>query len=183
MGLAISEGREPETWVDDRPLAKPRMDAETRLARQQAGLRGPPKPATPREPAPDPDDFDVEFMLGGLRAEELDAESNAEFEALRRLAFAHARQVMEMPLDPNHKHFAKVLQIKTTITQAVFTATTRVRPGDLREKDDDGVGALLDEVRKESGEAQQYEPDPDDRAGEDFEEPSPSARARAELFS
>lgn len=90
-------------------------------------------------------------ILGGIRADELDVESQAQFDALRRLAFAFAQEVMELPLNPGDKNFAKILSVKQAIATALLTATVRVRPGDLRDKDDDGVANLLDEVRAAEG--------------------------------
>jgi hypothetical protein len=58
---------------------------------------------------------------------------------------------MALPLDINHKHFAKILSAKQAIATALLTATVRVRPGDLRDKDDDGVGALLAAVKAAGG--------------------------------
>jgi len=147
----LTAGVEPAGFQDDRPMKKPpnRDRGFAKVAAERAppvGLPG----GTPVRVASDDGDFAA--ILGGFSADDLIGESNAEFEALRQLSFQFAREIMELPLNPSDKHFAKLLQVKTVITQAVFTATTRVRPGDLREKDDDGVGALLAEIRAADGE-------------------------------
>lgn len=84
--------------------------------------------------------------LAGMAAG-ADIETNKAFEALRVECFAFAREVMAMPLDPALPTFSKLLGVKEGIAKAVLTATARIRPGDLRERDDDGVGALLDRIK------------------------------------
>lgn len=176
----IEQGVAPATWTDDRPmkaapqrergwdLIKERQDVDT--AKLMSGRSSPASDEAP-----------LEILLGGLVAEDLDGESNAEFEALRKLGFAFAREVMELPLVATDKNFAKILQIKSVITQAVLTATTRLRPNDLRDKEDDGVGALLDQLREESVSGVAQNARKDDQRREDDAEAE--ARARAELLS
>lgn len=185
MAAAIQEGRDPESWTDDRPMKKePQRERGWGIIRekQQAGLRGPSRASAPPGEV---DDEAIQVLLGGLTADDLDAESSVEFEALRRLGFAFAREVMELPLSPTDKNFAKILAVKLAITQTVFTATTRVRPGDLREQDDDGVGALLEEVRREGADSgaetklkTENPPRPDA-----VDDAAQQAAARAALFS
>lgn len=72
---------------------------------------------------------------------------NSIFEELRTEAMKFALWVMKLEIDPDERSFNKLLGVKQQITTAVLTATTRVRPGDLRERDDDGLGALLDKLK------------------------------------
>lgn len=95
------------------------------------------------------------------------SDTNTVFERLRGLALDQAVAIMDLPLDPDSKHFSKLLTIKTAITTAVLTATARVRPGDLRDKDEDGVGQLLEEVRRLAAE-DPYVLDPQERAREEL---------------
>lgn len=59
-----------------------------------------------------------------------------------------------MPLpDESDKNFAKVLNLKQSVASSIMTATTRVRSGDLRDRDDDdGVDGFLKRLREEAGE-------------------------------
>lgn len=97
-------------------------------------------------------DADFVAILGGVTAGQLDDESQAQFTSLRKLAFAFAQEVMELPLEPSDKNFSRILATKQAIATAMLTATVRVRPGDLRDKDDDGVGLLLARLKEASGE-------------------------------
>lgn len=142
----IAAGVRPEGWVDDRPMKKvPDRERGHEIVRARQGPRVGLPGVTDAKPPAEAEDFEV--LLGGFYAEDLDDESNAAFERLRKLGFQFAQEVMELPLVATDKNFTKILGVKLAITQTVFTATTRVRPGDLREKDDDGVGALLEQVR------------------------------------
>lgn len=64
------------------------------------------------------------------------------------MTMAFAREVMEMKLDPDHKNFPKVLSTKQAIASSILTATARVRDGLLRPTGDDGLGSILDRVRR-----------------------------------
>lgn len=54
---------------------------------------------------------------------------------------------MALPLNPNDKNFPKILAIKQAVSSSILTATARVRAGDLRPTNDDGLSALLDQVK------------------------------------
>lgn len=58
-------------------------------------------------------------------------------------------EILELKLEPDHKQFGKLLSIQASMTSSVLTATARVRSGDLRGVDDDGVDGLLAELRRE----------------------------------
>lgn len=132
-----------------------RMGADLKPAGPKRKTRGSAPPDLPGPSAAAPaarETADFEMVLSGMTGGDLDAESNKQFSDLRAAAFAFAQEVMDLPLDAGNKHFAKIISVKQAIATAVLTATTRVRPGDLREKDDDGVGALLDDLRLAAGE-------------------------------
>lgn len=98
-----------------------------------------PRPAPQVPPADDGD--------AGLRFEP-ELLSPDQFREIQELAFGFAKQIMELPLDPNDKDFVKILRVKQTIAASILTATVRVRSADIRDEDDDGVDKLLAEVRK-----------------------------------
>jgi hypothetical protein len=58
---------------------------------------------------------------------------------------------MRLP-DPSDKNFATVLRMKKEITAAVFTTTARVRDQMLRPTTDDGMEAVLAEIKRKGGE-------------------------------
>lgn len=140
----IQAGVEPAKWVDDRPLAKPRVE----------GTVKPPRMSSPPSPAGQMNDDPaaLELVLRGFAGSDMDDESSRQFDELRAAAFQFAAEMMALPLDVNNKHFAKIISVKQAIATAVLTATTRVRPGDLRDKDDDGIGALLAAVKGHAAE-------------------------------
>jgi hypothetical protein len=143
----LEMGGVPPKWQDNRPVKKP-LNTERHL--------DPVKPAMGRGPVAvvptaAPDDRALELVLRGVTGDELDEESSAQFDELRAMSFGFAREMMALPLDINHKHFSKILSVKQAIATALLTATVRVRPGDLRDKDDDGVGALLAAVKAAGG--------------------------------
>lgn len=133
-----------------RPVRRARLEALNSRWGPVEEKPDPPSPAAPtRAEAVSreiPDGFAE--ILGGLRPDQMDRETSEEFTGLRKLAFQFARDIMELPLNPTDKNFGKLLSVKQAIATAVFTATTRVRPGDLRDRDDDGVGALLAIVKR-----------------------------------
>ncbi len=61
-----------------------------------------------------------------------------------------AREIMEMELNPEHKHFLKVMAAKQSVMASVFTATARVREGLLRPVDNDGLDAMLGRIKGRS---------------------------------
>ena len=63
---------------------------------------------------------------------------------------------MDLP-DPDDKNFVKVLNLKQSVMSSVMTATTRVRSGDLRDRDDDGVEGFLKRLRAEVGEEEEID--------------------------
>lgn len=56
---------------------------------------------------------------------------------------------MDLPLDPNDKNFPKVLSVKKEVMASVLTASVRVNDGALRKRNNDRIGALLEEMRAE----------------------------------
>ena len=94
-----------------------------------------------------PDVLDAQFGAALAAAAEGGSDMNLIFEELRKEAMRFALEVMRMELDPDERSFNKLMSVKQQITTAVLTATTRVRPGDLREREDDGMGKLLAQLR------------------------------------
>lgn len=140
----IQAGVEPAKWVDDRPMAKPRVEGTVKPPR----MSSPPSPAAM---APDVPEELLQLLSSGA-VDVLDAETSNVFTNLRAKALAFAERIMDMELDPENRHFAKILSSQQAITTAILTATVRVRPGDLRDKDDDGIGALLAAVKGHAAE-------------------------------
>jgi hypothetical protein len=70
------------------------------------------------------------------------------FLELRKEAMRFALEIMKMELDPDERGFSKLLGVKQQIVTSVLTATVRTRPGDLRDREDDGVGALLKRLKQ-----------------------------------
>lgn len=96
-----------------------------------------------------PDDLEgIGVALATFTASDLmTGDTNALFEGLRVKALKFASDVMDLELDPTDRNFGKLLGVKQQIATSVLTVTTRVRPGDLREKEDDGLGRLLAKVK------------------------------------
>ncbi len=116
------------------------------------------KPAAAKTPTPlGLDAVDVQLGLALKDVAAMGGEMNNVFEELRKEAMRFALEIMRMPLDPDERSFSKLISVKQQITTAVLTATTRVRPGDLREREDDGVARLLAALK--SGEADVTEAD------------------------
>jgi hypothetical protein len=67
------------------------------------------------------------------------------------MAMDHAKAVMAMELNPEHKNFARLMSAKQSVLASVFTATARVRDGLLRPSNDDGLDDIL--ARIKGGEA------------------------------
>jgi hypothetical protein len=68
------------------------------------------------------------------------------------MSLGFAREIMEMDLDPENKHFAKILSAKQAITQSMLTATARIRAGLLKPSEDDGMDEVLAALKKTAGE-------------------------------
>ncbi len=69
------------------------------------------------------------------------------FQRLLGLSFDFAEEVMALVLDPADKNFAKVLATKQAVASSILTATARVRAGDLRPKNEDGISAFLQRLK------------------------------------
>ena len=54
---------------------------------------------------------------------------------------------MALVLDPADKNFAKVLATKQAVASSILTATARVRAGDLRPKNEDGLSDFLSRLK------------------------------------
>lgn len=122
----------------------PPKERAPRAARVVTSLPGPTARAVTL-----PDPADAKF--GDALAEAVSApvgDMVGVFEELRVETMRFALEVMRMELDPDERNFNKLLGVKQQILTAVMTATTRIRPGDLREREDDGVGALLAKLKR-----------------------------------
>lgn len=69
------------------------------------------------------------------------------FQRLLGLSFDFAEEVMALVLDPADKNFAKVLATKQAVASSILTATARVRAGDLRPKNEDGLSDFLRQLK------------------------------------
>ena len=148
-----------------RPITRARIAAQVAA---QGGVPLPPSRAIKRKPGRPPaqpkvvsslppkpvavaalDTVDASFgaALASAAAAAPGTDMNAIFEELRSECMKFSLEVMRMQLDPDERSFNKLLGVKQQITTAVLTATTRIRPGDLRERDDDGMGALLAKLK------------------------------------
>ncbi len=58
-----------------------------------------------------------------------------------------AEDTMAMDVNPEHKHFARIMGMKQAISSSVLTATARVNSGALRPGGDDGLDAMLARVK------------------------------------
>lgn len=65
-------------------------------------------------------------------------------------------KIMSMELDPEHKHFAKVLGVQQSIIGSVLTATGRVSPGRLRGKENDHMAEIIAAVQKAKSDATKH---------------------------
>ena len=63
------------------------------------------------------------------------------------MAMDHAKAVMQMELNPEHKNFARLMSAKQSVLASVFTATARVREGLLRPSSDDGLDDILARIK------------------------------------
>lgn len=68
------------------------------------------------------------------------------------MSLGFAREIMEMDLNEDSKHFAKILSAKQAITQSMLTATARIRAGLLKPSEDDGMDEVLAALKKTAGE-------------------------------
>jgi len=57
-------------------------------------------------------------------------------------------EIMQMELDPEHKHFAKILGVQQSIIGSVLTTTARVASGQLRGKENDHMAEIIADVQK-----------------------------------
>jgi hypothetical protein len=65
-------------------------------------------------------------------------------------------KIMQMELDPEHKHFAKVLGVQQSIISSVLTTTARVASGRLRGKENDHLAEIIADVRKARDDATKH---------------------------
>ena len=63
------------------------------------------------------------------------------------MAMDHAKEIMRMELNADHKNFARLLSAKQSVLASVFTATARVRDGLLRPSSDDGLDDILARIK------------------------------------
>lgn len=54
---------------------------------------------------------------------------------------------MDLKLDVNDKNFPKVLSVKKEVMASVLTASVRMNDGTLRKRNNDRIGALLEEMK------------------------------------
>ena len=71
------------------------------------------------------------------------------------MSFDYARQIMEIELDPDHKHFARMLSAKQSVASSMMTASVRIDASGLRKQTNDRLGELLDLVKKERADRNQ----------------------------
>lgn len=57
---------------------------------------------------------------------------------------------MALELDPDHKHFLRVLSAKQAMASSIFTVSTRVDASSLRKQTNDRLGELIDMVKANS---------------------------------
>lgn len=60
----------------------------------------------------------------------------------------NALDIMELKLDPDHEHFARVLSAKTTIIGNTLTTTARVDEGTLKKKQTNKLAEILKKLRE-----------------------------------
>lgn len=92
---------------------------------------------------------------------------------------AKALEILELKLDPDHKQFGKLLSIQSSLTGSILTATARVRSGDLRGRDDNGVDGLLADLRA----AEEAAEEAPERAGVERDGLDRPAVTAADLFA
>lgn len=56
---------------------------------------------------------------------------------------------MDLELDPEHKHFQRILSAKQAVTSSMFTAAVRVDSAGMRKQTNDRLGELLDLIKKD----------------------------------
>lgn len=56
---------------------------------------------------------------------------------------------MALELDPDHKHFLRVLAAKQAMASSIMTASVRVDASGLRKQTNDRLGELIDLVKAE----------------------------------
>lgn len=65
------------------------------------------------------------------------------------MALDEAERILNLEINPDHKHFMNVLTRKQAIINAILTATARVTPGRLRGQEQDHMGDVVAAVRAE----------------------------------
>ena len=67
---------------------------------------------------------------------------------------------MEAPLDPEHKHFQRMLSAKQQVASSIFTASIRVDAAGMRKQTNDRLGEILALVKAEKATPSSKEPLP-----------------------
>lgn len=57
--------------------------------------------------------------------------------------------VMELEVDPDHRHFARILSAKQQVASSMFTASVRVDAAGMRKQTNDRLGEILALVKAE----------------------------------
>lgn len=65
------------------------------------------------------------------------------------MSFKYADEIMRLPIDPEHKHFARILSAKQGVASSMFTASVRVDSAGMRKQTNDRLGEILALVKKE----------------------------------
>lgn len=60
---------------------------------------------------------------------------------------------MQIEIDVEHKHFARLLSAKQAVASSMFTASVRVDAAGLRKQTNDRLGELLELVKAERAKA------------------------------
>lgn len=63
----------------------------------------------------------------------------------------YAEDTMQLEVNTEHKHFARIMGMKQAISSSILTATARVNSGALRGTTDDDLGAILARVKGATG--------------------------------
>lgn len=90
--------------------------------------------------ARDSDVFKADTVLAG--------ENHSIFEELLGLSLRRSRDIMLMTLDPDDRNFPKLLASQESIAKSVFTVTARINDTELRRKQNDKIGGLLEEIKQ-----------------------------------
>ena len=68
--------------------------------------------------------------------------------ALLALSFVHAKDILNMELDPDHRNFSRVLAAKQAMATSVFSASVRVDAASMRKQTNDRLGEIIDLVKQ-----------------------------------